>query len=45
MLETFVPLINGTNLNVCLNYTVECLRSQLILNVDYRVSYLLNSLC
>lgn len=45
MLETFVPLINGTNLNVCSNYTAECFRTQLILNMDYRVSCLLNSLC
>jgi hypothetical protein len=44
MLETFVPLINGTNLNVCSNYTAECLRSQIHANVDRRVSYLLNSL-
>ena len=29
MLETFVPLINGTNLNVCLNLTRECLRDWL----------------
>ena len=29
MLETFVPLINGTDLNVCLNYTAERLRNQL----------------
>lgn len=29
MLETFVPQINGTNLNVCSNYTAECFRMQL----------------
>jgi hypothetical protein len=43
MLETFVPLINGTNLNVCpaemLSYAAP------ILNVDYRVCCLLNSSC
>jgi hypothetical protein len=42
MLETFVPLINGTSLNVCSNYTI---RASLILNMDCRVSCLLNSLC
>lgn len=35
MLETFVPLINGTNLNVCSSFTRECAG----LNSNYRVSY------
>ena len=41
MLETFVPLINGTNLNVCSNYTAECFRTQL--SLKYGLQSLLSS--
>jgi hypothetical protein len=46
MLETLVPLINGTDLNVCLGSAVASASvDRSVLNFDFRVYYRRNFSC